>query len=34
MKILSFGSLNIDYVYKVPHFVKKGETLSAKGLSK
>ena len=29
MKILSFGSLNIDYVYKVSHFVKKGETLSA-----
>ena len=25
MKILSFGSLNIDYVYKVSHFVKKGE---------
>ena len=23
MKILSFGSLNIDYVYKVSHFVKK-----------
>ena len=33
MKILSFGSLNIDYVYTVPHFVKKGETLSAKGLN-
>ena len=33
MKILSFGSLNIDYVYKVPHFVKKGETLSAKELN-
>mgnify|MGYP000401663210 CR=1 FL=1 len=28
MKILNFGSLNIDHVYKVPHFVKKGETLS------
>lgn len=27
MKILSFGSLNIDYVYKVSHFVKKGETI-------
>ena len=26
MKILNFGSLNIDHVYKVPHFVKKGET--------
>lgn len=33
MKILSFGSLNIDYVYTVPHFVKKGETLSAKELN-
>ena len=33
MKILSFGSLNIDYVYSVPHFVKKGETLSAKELN-
>lgn len=33
MKILLFGSLNIDYVYSVPHFVKKGETLSAKELN-
>lgn len=33
MKILSFGSLNIDYVYTVPHFVQKGETLSAKELN-
>ena len=33
MKILSFGSLNIDYVYSVPHFVKKGETLSAEELN-
>ena len=33
MKILSFGSLNIDYVYKVSHFVKKGETQSAKELN-
>ena len=33
MKILSFGSLSIDYVYSVPHFVKKGETLSAKELN-
>jgi len=33
MKILSFGSLNIDYVYSVLHFVKKGETLSAKELN-
>lgn len=30
MKVLCFGSLNIDYVYQVPHFVRPGETLSAK----
>ncbi len=30
-KILNYGSLNIDYVYDVPHFVKAGETLSATG---
>lgn len=29
MKILSFGSVNIDYVYDVPHFVQPGETLSS-----
>lgn len=29
MKILNFGSLNIDHVYRVPHFVQPGETLSA-----
>ena len=28
MKVLCFGSLNIDYTYSVPHFVQKGETLS------
>lgn len=32
MKVLCFGSLNIDYTYKVPHFVKKGETLASKRL--
>lgn len=32
MKVLCFGSLNIDYRYKVEHFVKKGETLSSDGL--
>ncbi len=32
MKVLCFGSLNIDYTYKVEHFVKKGETLSSEGL--
>lgn len=29
MKILNFGSLNIDKVYSVPHFVEAGETLSS-----
>lgn len=28
-KILNFGSLNVDHVYSVPHFVKPGETLSS-----
>lgn len=29
MKILNFGSCNIDYVYNVNEFVKAGETISA-----
>jgi len=29
MKILNFGSLNIDYVYNVEHFVRPGETISS-----
>lgn len=28
-KFLSFGSLNIDYTYRVAHFVSAGETLAA-----
>jgi len=28
MRILNFGSLNIDYVYTVHHFARPGETLS------
>jgi ribokinase len=32
MKILNFGSLNIDYVYGVEHFVRPGETISSKSL--
>lgn len=32
MKALCFGSLNIDYTYKVGHFVSKGETLSSEDL--
>lgn len=33
MKIYNLGSLNIDYVYQVPHFVRPGETLSSAQLS-
>ena len=29
MRVLNFGSLNLDYVYTVDHFVRPGETLSA-----
>lgn len=29
MSILNFGSLNIDHVYHVDHFVRPGETISA-----
>ena len=32
MKTLCFGSLNIDNVYQVPHFVSRGETLAADAL--
>ena len=31
MKIINFGSLNIDHVYQVPHFVQPGETLPCRG---
>ena len=33
MKVLCFGSLNIDYTYRVPHFVQKGETLAAEEMN-
>lgn len=32
MKIFNLGSLNIDYVYSVAHFVQPGETLSSLNL--
>lgn len=32
MKILNFGSINADHVYKVPHIVRPGETLSSSSL--
>lgn len=31
MRILNFGSMGIDYVFAVDHFVKPGETISTKG---
>lgn len=34
MKIVNFGSCNIDYVYQVPHFVRPGETLSSTDLNR
>ncbi len=33
MKIYNLGSLNIDYVYEVDHFVSTGETLSSKSMT-
>jgi len=32
MKVLNYGSLNIDYTYTVAHFVRAGETLSSEEL--
>ncbi|MBQ8597373.1 MAG: ribokinase [Lachnospiraceae bacterium] len=32
-KILNYGSLNLDYVYEVEHFVQPGETIASKSLS-
>jgi len=29
MRVLNFGSLNIDHVYQIKHFVRPGETLSS-----
>ena len=33
-QVLNYGSLNIDHVYQVPHFVAPGETLSADGYAR
>ena len=33
MSILNFGSLNLDYVYAVDHFVQPGETLASRSRS-
>lgn len=32
MKVLNFGSLNVDYVYQVDHMVMPGETQSSLGM--
>lgn len=32
MRILNFGSLNIDYTYRVEHIVKPGETITSRKL--
>ena len=32
MKVLNFGSLNIDYTYSMPHIVKPQETITSKKL--
>lgn len=32
MRIYNLGSMNIDYVYQVPHFLQPGETLSSETL--
>jgi ribokinase len=32
MKIINFGSLNVDYLYQVPSIVRPGETLAASSL--
>lgn len=31
MEIINFGSLNLDHVYRVDHFVRPGETMAAAG---
>lgn len=33
MKVFNFGSVNIDHVYRVPHLVRPGETLSSQSLT-
>lgn len=32
MNILNFGSLNIDFVYSLDHFVQRGETITSRNL--
>lgn len=34
MKVVSFGSINIDYTFRVPHIVTPGETISSTSLTR
>lgn len=34
MKLLVFGSLNVDHTYQLPHLVREGETLSSSAYTK
>ena len=34
MRVLVFGSLNIDHVYQVPHFLRPGETMDSTAYSR
>jgi ribokinase len=29
MKVFNFGSINIDHIYRIPHFIRPGETLAS-----
>lgn len=33
MKALNYGSLNIDFVYNVEHFVRSSETISSQSMA-
>lgn len=32
MKILTYGALNLDFVYRLPHICMPGETISTKSM--
>ena len=32
MQVLNFGSLNVDYVYRVAHMMRPGETQQSYGM--
>lgn len=33
MRVLNYGSLNVDYTYNVPHIIQGGETMLSRGLT-